>query len=206
MKIIYILIILIIIYFILNKKEKFTSLEDNIDYHLIKMLEDVNSLFNHFGIFYWIDGPTLLDAHYFRRINPKSYNANICILSKDKILFLYLARYFYQMGYGLAKFWGGYKLYPLNGVNPTYFNRSYKINEYNLDERDNYDYKFPTVTVFFCRQFENIYHFSNKYLRNKLKNNYHAKKDLLPLRLYRLNSIYVYGPNDPTNYIKRNYN
>lgn len=176
-----------------------------------KMLKDFNGLFSAFGITYWIDGPTLLSGAIYNKIMPWNHDANICVLFEDKHKLLALVDRFNEMGYGFGKFWGGYRLWPLNGINPKYYNRRWFPWETNFDLADEefFDYKYPYLNIFLCRREkdrgDDIYRYSNPTARRIFSNYFHRTQDLFPLKQYKLGDAIVLGPKNPYPYLDRNY-
>lgn len=220
--IIFVLIILSIIFCInnkilYNKTEIFEpgDLEININQiHnnneilliLRTLLEDITTLFEMYHITYWIDSKTLLGTVEYEDIISFDDDANISVLLKDERKLLELIPRLNQMGYGFSQFWGGYRVYPLNGIDIKYYNRNWRWDEISKDieDQENFNYKYPFVSLFLMNEFENdIYHYSNKYVQRVWPNHYYKTEDLFPLKKYKLNSFYVYGPNNPTYYLKR---
>lgn len=225
MKVLLIIIVLLIILFItflfknkLFNKENYESgdLEININQvntdsriivELRNILKDLDSLFDMFGITYWIDGGTLLGAVRSQDVIPWDDDADISVLLKDEQKLLSLIPRLNQMGYGFSKFWGGYKIYPLNGIDIKFYNRNWKWNETSKDieDQENFNYKYPFVDVFIVNKFNNIYHYNNKYVQRVWPNYYYKNDELFPLKKYKFNSFYLSGPNNPLPYLNRSY-
>lgn len=172
------------------------------------MLKDVDRLFNDSGIVYWMDGGTLLGAVRHQDIIPWDDDADLALLAQDEQKLLGLKHKLYQLGYGLGTFWGGYKIYPLNGVDIKYQNRNWKWSESSKDIEDSetFDYKYPFIDIFFVnKDADGKYHFSNPKVRRTWPNYYHETKDLFPLKRYKFNNFTLTGPNDPLPYLDRSY-
>jgi len=214
--IIIVIIVLIVIYYIsknFNKEDFLTKdiFEVNTDHRLLsiirKMLKDIDGLFRKYNIMYWIDGGTLLGAVRHQDIIPWDDDADICIWYNDAEKFLALERVLYEMGYGLTKFWGGYKIYPLNGISVKFYNRNWHWSQTHKDiaDRENFNYKYPFVDIMLCRTNNGKVEFSNQYAQRVWSKFYHNKKDLWPLKRYRIGSAFVNGPNNPIPYLNRGY-
>lgn len=172
---------------------------------LRKMLKDTHSIFITNNIRYWIDGGTLLGAVRHKGIIPWDDDADLAVLENDKHKFLNLRDIFYEFGYGIANFWGGYKIYPLNGTPIKHYNRNWHWNKTSkiLEDREVFNYKFPFIDIFFVNDFNGKYHFSNKYVRSNYNKYYHEKKDLFPLKMYEFDGFELIGPNNPKPYLDR---
>jgi|AntRauTorckE6833_2_1112554.scaffolds.fasta_scaffold04920_4 hypothetical protein len=219
-KTILVIILIIVSLFIIFKKTQNNENYLNIGLYesspsfksiLEKMLKDLNGLFTTYGITYWIDGPTLAQAIKNKSLNSDNYKANICLLFQDKYKLLTSINMLNQMGYGLDTFWSGYRIYPLNGVNPKYYNRQWhpKETSFNLEDREFFKYKHPFIDIFLCRQETDrgtdVFRYSDPTARRIFSNYFHLAKDVYPLREYKLDSAIVLGPNNPLPYLERNY-
>lgn len=160
--------------------------ENRIIIVLRKMLRDIDNLFNEKGVRYWIDGGTLLGAVRHKNVIPWDDDADICVPSRDEKKLLGLTRWLNNIGYGLSKFWGGYKIYPLNGI-------------------DIRDYKFPFVDIFMVSEQFSIIDFTDKRVKQVFPNFYHRKKDLLPLKRYQFDDFELWGPANPIPYLDLAY-
>jgi phosphorylcholine metabolism protein LicD len=174
---------------------------------LRSMLQDLHSLFEMAKITYWIDGGTLLGAIRHQDVIPWDDDADLAVLESDEDKLLSLKSWLNQMGYGLSKFWGGYKVYPLNGVDIKYYNRNWKWNEVNkeIELEETFNYKYPFVDIFLVKKDGDIFHYANRYVQRVWPNYYHTVQDLLPLKKYQFSDFYLIGPNNPTNYLNRSY-
>jgi len=209
------IILIIILYFIYNyyNQENFgmTSADiltskDTLDI-LRKMLKDTHAILTAKHIQYWIDGGTLLGAVRHKNIIPWDDDADIVITEKDKQKFLSLRRIFYKFGYGIVRFWGGFKIFPLNGKPIKHTNRNWHWSENSkrIEDREIFNYKYPFIDVFFAKKYGNIFHFSNKYSKKIFNKFYHEAKDLYPLKEYTFDDFKLIGPNNPKPYLDRGY-
>ena len=228
-------LILITVFVFYQSRESFITTNDNdaknimnlntnpiIIETLSKMIKDVSDLFRIFGVTFWMDGGTLLGAVRHKGIIPWDDDADFCVYHKDKHLLESLRNHLHQMGYGFVEFWGGYKIFPLNGWNIKHWNRNWhwsspknhkKIGKSDrLADRERFNYKYPFIDIFLCESFNVCpydknpkYHFSNKYARNLWPKYYHMANDLFPLRKYRFNDMILPGPKNPIPYLDRSY-
>jgi lipopolysaccharide cholinephosphotransferase len=167
------------------------------------MLKDLHGLFTTFDIMYWMDGGTLLGAVRHQDVIPWDDDADLCIDNNDKSKFLKLEPYLNEMGYGLAPFWGGYRVFPLNGIDIKYYNANWKWNNnLSITEKD-INYLYPFVDIFFCNKINNIYHYTNDKVRKNYPNYYHTVDNLLPLKEYKFNDFVLMGPKNPIPYLDK---
>ncbi len=167
------------------------------------MLKKIDTIFNQHNITYWMDGGTLLGAVRHQDIIPWDDDGDLSILSNDENKFLSTINKFYENGYGVSSYWGGYKIYPLGGL---------KI--------ENQDYKYPFVDIFLvgkntietclnknpyiCGK-TNIYEYANDRVKKFWANHYHTESNLYPLLRYRFGNFTLVGPNNPIPYLNRAY-
>jgi lipopolysaccharide cholinephosphotransferase len=195
-----------------SKNEKYTNLSDiKTDEKILTtirtMLRDIDTLLTNNSITYWIDGGTLLGAIRHKDVIPWDDDADIVVLESDKDKLLDLTQRLNGMGYGLVSFWGGYKIFPLNGVDIKYYNRNWQWNQDSKDIKDSetFNYKFPFIDVFFAKEFDDMYHFSDDKVRRVWPSYYHETNDLFPLKRYQFNDFALTGPNNPTPYLDKAY-
>ena len=192
-----------------NSKINIDNIKTNesILFTIRNMLKDVNILFGNAHITYWMDGGTLLGAVRHKDVIPWDDDADLAILDKDENKLLSLQPELYKMGYGLTSFWGGYKIYPLNGINIKYYNRNWKWGEQSKDieENETFNYKYPFIDIFFVNKEKNQYQFSNDKVKRTWPNYYHNEMDLFPLKKYKFNNFELMGPNNPIPYLDRSY-
>lgn len=200
----------ILFYLFKQSEEYFVTVEktpNNILKKIIRMLKDIDELFSKHNITYWIDGGTLLGAVRHNGIIPWDDDGDICVLKKDEKKMLSLIGKFNKMGYGFSSFWGGYKLFPLNGLDIKFKNRNWQwsLKDKELQIQENFNYKYPFIDIFIADRFDDKYHFTNKKVREIWKNYYHFENDLFPLKRYKFNDIELSGPNNPIPYLDRAY-
>ncbi len=216
--IITIILIIILLLFLIQIKEHYSPNDMTIPLEKINtdirilviirtMLRNMHDLLTQNNITYWIDGGTLLGAVRHGNIIPWDDDADICILKKDEVRFTQLQPILHKMGYGLTNFWGGYKIYPLNGVDIKHFNRNWRWGEGNKDIEDNefFNYKFPFIDVFVVDKVENKYQYADEKVRRVWPNSYHDIEDLFPLKEYIFADFILIGPNKPELYLDRTY-
>ena len=125
MSIILFIFIILIIHFFLSNKEHFTVTNKDDVKVLYQMLYDTDEILRSNNINYYIDGGTLLGAIRHKGIIPWDDDGDICILSSQEDKFLTLKSKFLDFGYKIESFWGGYKIFPINGKDINYKNTNW---------------------------------------------------------------------------------
>lgn len=189
---------------ILNIKTK-----DRILIALRELLKNTDTLLNAYNIPYWIDGGTLLGAVRHKNIIPWDDDADISIPQTYEMAFLSLEDRFNQMGYGIGTFWGGYKIYQLNGIDVKYYNRNWVWRtgkkEPGVFENEKIDYKYPFIDVSIVNKFGDKFHYIDSKVRSIWPTYYHEIKDLFPLKRYKFDGFELTGPQNPVPYLDRAY-
>ncbi len=168
-----------------------------------KMLNDVDSSFKKYGIRYWMEGHTLFGIAKHKNILPWENSASICVLSQDKERFLDLEGVLGEMGYGVSQFWGGFKVYPLNGIDIKHYNKIWigrNDGTTDISDREYFDYKLPFLDIFFCHvnpANPNRIEYSNPNIKKVWPGLYWETKNVIPLKRYKLNGFSLYGPKNP---------
>ena len=109
-----------------------------------------------FDIKYFIDGGTLLGAVRHKGIIPWDDDADVCVFEEDEHKLLNLKPFLNKYGYDITKFWGGYKIYYINGEKIKVENSNWSWNNPILDkERENIQYTFPFVDISIVTQDNN---------------------------------------------------
>ena len=206
-----------------NKIEYFTphnshkiveSFEDYTDINTLNkirnILRDVDKLCKINNIKYMMDGGTLLGAVRHNDMIPWDDDGDIVIFNDDgnaekKLLSLTIT--LRNMGYGLSKFWGGYRIYYLNGDEISYEDKNWKWMNSDIEKLDQLSvpHKYPFVDVFFMEKDGDLYSFSCKNVRNVWPNYYHFDSDIHPLKEYKFHTFSLVGPKNPEPYLSRAY-
>lgn len=200
----FIIIAILVLYYLLGEKKENFKTESSVVQTIRKMLKDIDALLGVYDIPYWIDGGTLLGAVRHQNVIPWDDDGDICIPYTYEHKLVSLEGRLYELGYGLSKFWGGYKIYPLNGMKIKDHNKNWSWQNMPPDFDDNVsNYRFPFVDVFFTKKEEGNIVFSNKYVRQMYNKYYHKEKDLMPLKRYKFHDFKLNGPNNATPYLNR---
>jgi phosphorylcholine metabolism protein LicD len=205
------LILAITCFFILSTSQQETYGNINTDEKILNtirnMLKDIDALFAQHNITYWIDGGTLLGAVRHKNVIPWDDDADIAVLESDKHKLLAMEKELNTFGYGLVEFWGGFKIFPLNGNIIKYQNRNWKWgnDSKDIENSESFNYKFPFIDVFFAKKFGDKYHFSDEKVRRVWPNYYHKPENLFPLQKYQFSDFTLMGPKNPTPYLDQSY-
>lgn len=214
MKNLLIIILVLLLLWILFGRENYSypdmkkiKTDENILSVLRKMLKDVDNLFRKHNITYWASGGTLLGAIRHGDIIPWDDDADICVLKRDEVKMVKLKPLLNNLGYDITTFWGGYKIFPINGKKINYQNRNWNWSESSRDieESENFNYKYPFIDVFIMTQDKNIYKPDNPKVIRNWKTEYYHIKNLLPLKKYKFNNFTIFGPGRPEEYLDRTY-
>lgn len=190
-----------------------TSKESRVMMVMRSMLKDVNGLLRSYGIRYWIDGPTLLAALLWGRVNWWRNGMDICISLRDKWTLERLMTMLNNMGYGMVKIWSGYRIYPLNGINVKYYRRKWYLydkkgmidTDDDVVDREFYNYKLPYLDILIYYNWKGRYRSYNKHVNRVWPWRYYDEDDLLPLREYMVEGIEILGPARPMSYLIKNF-
>jgi len=201
---IFLIIIIVLIYLTIEKDESFEDIYEehfenttqNLDivsqydkiFSLENLVERVHNFFENKKIKYWISGGTLLGAVRDKGLVQWDDYANMCILkeSEDKILKMKLELKANKLG--LANWFGGYKIYDLEGT-PI----------------PNKKFKYPFVDIFVCDEIDGKVVFSSIIARKTWSTEFFYPQELFPLRLYDFAKFKLYGPNEPNKHLDRIY-
>jgi lipopolysaccharide cholinephosphotransferase len=153
---------------------------------IYQMLSDIDKLFSHHHIIYWISFGTLLGAIRHGGLIPWDDDADLEILRKDeqKLLSIDYEKY----GYKIIKMYFGYKIYPINGK---------KIK--------GYEWNYPFVDIFISDISNNKTFFVNEKQQSYDPNCNFQTNELFPLKIYKFGNIYLKGPRNSDNYLNKCY-
>jgi lipopolysaccharide cholinephosphotransferase len=206
------ILIILLILCILQLKESYTSENINTDTKILNslrnMLKLVDNLFEKNGIKYWIDSGTLLGAERHQDIIPWDDDADLAVFKEDEQKLLNLKPILNTHGYDITTFWGGYKIFHLNGSEIKYYNRNWfwSKDSKDIEESENFNYKYPFIDICIVDKVgESKYHYTNLKVRKVWSDYYQDIKDLFPLKRYRFNNFTLLGPNNPKPFLDRAY-
>jgi len=175
-----ILILCVIIYLLFDCDFKNTSDNTNLE----SLIRTTNKILTEKQITYWISGATLLSSVKNKELLPWLDNGDFCIMESEVNKLLKIKKILKHNSLGMVEWFGGYKIYNLNST---------KI--------ENKDYGYPFINIFICIKIDNKIVYKSKTAMNMWKNEYF--NSLLPLNLYTLGDIKLYGPNNPDDYLNR---
>jgi len=187
----------------INKKSKNTS-------YILKiyqMLRDVDYIFNNEKIQYYIDGGTLLGAVRHTGIIPWDDDADICILESDEHKLPKIKFKLNQFGYDIIRYWGGYKIFLIDGDRIQVENTNWRWNTASSNnKRKNIKYTFPFIDISIVKINKNKYViYKDKKVRKIWSKCEHKLYDLYPLKKYKFGLIKLFGPHHPELYLNKCY-
>ena len=215
MRIIIFLLILLILHYLINRIEKFTLTNQEDIKILYQMLYDTDKILTKNNISYYIDGGTLLGAIRHKGIIPWDDDGDICILKEEEKKFLNLKLQFLDIGYKIEEYWGGYKIFPVNGKIIQHKNSNWRwyYNDGKVRDIEKQSYKFPFIDVSIISK-QNAsgmsgpldkYHYNDIVVKNHWPKCFHYEKDLFNLKRYDFNGFTLVGPHNPNPYLERCY-
>jgi phosphorylcholine metabolism protein LicD len=195
MKLILILLILLLIFFCKKKDKKIeyftpvdalTSIKDK--KNLIKLFKQCIKIIEDNNIEYWIIGGTLLGSIRDKGLISWDDDADIAIMKEHINKILLLETEFKRHNIGIVSWFGGYKLYDLDGT--------------IIKGRD---FKFPFVDIFTEIKKDDIYMFESDLANERWPLEKYKHDDIFPLKRYEFEDFQVYGPNKGLEMVNKIY-
>ena len=153
-----------------------------------KLIKKIHNIFESTKIKYWIHTDALLGAIKYKKIIPWDDTIDFCILKDDENKLIYLKRILTKQNLGITEWFGGYKIYELDGI---------KI--------DNVDYLYPFINILLFKEENNKIILKSKSAQKLWIQEEYNKDDIFPLKLYDFENDKVYGPNKPENILNKLY-
>ena len=196
MKVILLLLLLLICgiysYYKNEQVEHFVPTDILTDYRHIKSLNDLikksADILHKNKINYWMCGGTLLGSIREQGTIPWDDDADICMMEEDVNKLLKIKDIFKTNNIGIVDWFGGYKLYELNGQ--------------DIPEKN---FKYPFIDIFIMEKENNKIILKDEYSKNLWPNEYYLIDELYPLKLYKYEDFELYGPSQPTKYLDRSF-
>lgn len=179
---------------LLCSREDFVPTEVLTKYkHLKKnkiLLKKFHDLCEENDLTYWIIGGTLLGAIRDKGIIPWDDDLDVS-MDEDNVNELFDIKHkLSDLNLGIAEWFGGYKVYDLNG-----------------DSITGADYKYPFIDIFVMQydKKNNAYLYKLDKARKLWPNDIYYVSELYPLKKYQFEDFYVYGMKNPLNFLDKNY-
>ena len=120
-----------------------------------------------------------------------------------------------KCGYKIEEYWGGYKIFPVNGKIIQHKNSNWRwyYNDGKVRDIEKQSYKFPFIDVSIISK-QNAsgmsgpldkYHYNDIVVKNHWPKCFHYEKDLFNLKRYDFNGFTLVGPHNPNPYLERCY-
>jgi phosphorylcholine metabolism protein LicD len=195
MKLILILLILLLIFFCKKKDKKIeyftpidalTSVKDK--KNIIKLFKQCIKIMEENNIEYWIIGGTLLGSIRDKGLISWDDDTDIAIMKEHINKILLLEDKFKKHNIGIVSWFGGYKLYDLNGT-----------------DIKGKDFKFPFVDIFTEIKKDDIYMFESALANERWPLEKYKYDDIFPLKRYEFEDFQVYGPNKGLEMVNKIY-
>lgn len=190
--IIVILVIIVLVYFFTEgpQHESFVPLEILTNHKQlqknIKLLKKVIDFLDSHELEYWVTAGTLLGA--IRDKTMIQWDDDTDIAMKNEIInkLLLYENDLHKQNLGIAKWWGGYKIYLLDGENTG----------------DNWKYPWVDIFTVIYDDVNNRYVYESEQARMYWPNEY-FDKDIYPLIMQQFDDYYVKCPNNYMNFLNR---
>lgn len=203
MKLILILLIILLIFlcknyfsfenfFITKKTEYFTPIDALTSVkdkkNIVKLFKQCIQIIEDNNIEYWIIGGTLLGSIRDKGLISWDDDADIAIMKEHINKILLLEDEFKKYNIGIVSWFGGYKLYDLNGT--------------DIKGRN---FKFPFVDIFIEIKNNDIYMFESEIANERWPLEKYKYDDIFPVKRYEYEDFQVYGPNKGLEMVNKIY-
>lgn len=198
---IYLLLILLLLYIFYvcltnterpDLSEHFTPFNVLTDYKDIRTLniltKKIISIFHKNNFTYWMCGGTTIGAIRDKAIIPWDDDVDFCIMDSDINNLFKMESELKKINLGIVSWFGGYKIYELNGK--------------DIPDKN---FKYPFIDLFVMTKIDNKIVLKGQFARNFWPNEYYYVDELYPLKLYDFEDYQLYGPREPIKYLDRCY-
>ena len=189
---IYILLCLIVLYIFNSNTEYFTPFNVLTDYKDLKSLniltKKIVDIFHKNKFLYWACSGTMLGAIRDKGIIPWDDDVDLCTIDTSIDDLFKMENELKAINIGIVSWFGGYKLYDLNGKT---------IKDKN--------FKYPFVDLFIVTKKNNKLILKDSTAYNIWTNEYFYIDEIESLKLYDFEDYQLYGLKDPIKYLDRNY-
>ena len=189
---IYILLCLIVLYIFNSNTENFTPFKVLTDYKDLKSLniltKKIVDIFHKNKFKYWACGGTMLGAVRDKGIIPWDDDVDLCIIDTSIDDLYKMKNELTAKNIGIASWFGGYKLYDLNG-------KTIKDKNFN----------YPFIDLYILTKDNNKFVLKNTKARDMWPNEYYENDEIESLKLYDFEDYQLYGLKNPIKYLDRSY-
>lgn len=190
------IIIIILLIVVFSKKydshENFVPVELLTDYKYLKqnkiLMKKFHDLCDENDLTYWIIGGTMLGAIRDKGIIPWDDDLDVSMPEVDVNELFDIKQKLTDQKLGIAEWFGGYKVYDLNG-----------------SEIKGVNYKYPFIDIFVMTKNKNgnyIYKYKRAY---ELWPDEYQMSDVFPLKKYQFEDYEVYGMNNSIKFLDEHY-
>ena len=204
-KTVIIVIIIVVIIIAIRKKRTELNYERGIKYHytdqyiidkLYQMMKVTHEILEKAQIKYWGAAGTLLGIMRHGGIIPWDDDIDIGIMEEDQKKLKKLKYDFSKRGYGLESFFGGMKVFPLDGEDCGLINKILALSK---------GFRYPSLDIFYFRKRGNIIEFSSGIARYSFPGEFFYENELKKLVKKQFGPTEIYIPEDPLDFLSRTF-